>query len=90
MATRGMLYRCHFFSFAGPQTEGITARWTKHLQRVTQLTLKLGELVELHVTVDDEPALTPDSKVRSSCLADGVSWHNDVPAGEYTLRLFKR
>lgn len=52
MALRGTLYRCHLFSFAGPQTEGVSSRWTQGWSPVGDRVIRSGEQVELYVKVD--------------------------------------
>lgn len=52
MTKRGLLHRCHLFSFSGPQTEGVESEWTQSLAPIGDEEVLSGELVELHVKVD--------------------------------------
>ena len=52
MATRGTLYRCNLFSFAGPQTRGVESHWTQGLVPIGERDVRSGEPVELYVKID--------------------------------------
>lgn len=65
MAERGTLYRCHLFSFSGPQTEGVVSRWTEGLEPIGEREVLSGELVELSVKIQsDKYSLDEKTRVR--------------------------
>ncbi len=69
MATRSpSLYRCHLFSYAGPQSAGLTSQWTQGLQPVGDRVVRTGERVQLHVIVDDAASVSATTKVRFDIL----------------------
>jgi hypothetical protein len=68
---RGTLYRCHLFTFGGPQTAGIAARWTKNLAAVGNREVRSGEIVEMVATVPgDVLSLDRNSKIRFDVLEE--------------------
>lgn len=71
MALRGTLYRCHLFSFAGPQTAGVESRWTRGLAPIGDRVVRSGEPVELYVKIDASrnPVADPP-KVRFDVLEE--------------------
>lgn len=72
MALKGTLYRCHLFSFAGPQTEGVEARWTYDLVPVDDAEVLSGTEVQLVVEIAESAGmqLQPDSKIRFDILEE--------------------
>lgn len=52
MARRGTLYRCHLFSFGGPQTEGVISHWTQNLVSIGDDEVMSEEEVELYISID--------------------------------------
>jgi hypothetical protein len=71
MATRGTLYRCHLFSYAGPQTPGLGAVWTQNLAPIGDTAHKSGEIVELFVTLSgSELLLGVDIPIRFDVLEE--------------------
>jgi hypothetical protein len=71
MAKRGTLYRCHLFSYGGPQTEGVESFWGRDLRPVGDQTIDSGTWVELFVTIRaSELALTAASRIRFDILEE--------------------
>jgi hypothetical protein len=71
MAKRGSLYRCHLFSFSGPETEGVESEWTQDLAPIGDEEVLSGEPVELHVKIDGAlHPLKPDAKIRLDILEE--------------------
>jgi hypothetical protein len=71
MTTRSTLYRCHLFTFGGPQSTGIESRWTHDLIPIGDAEVLSGEEVELYAKVDAEAqTLTPQSKIRFDILEE--------------------
>lgn len=71
MAKRGTLYRCHLFSYGGPQTEGITSQWTKNLQPISDREVRSGELIEMLVKITNGALrLNENTKVRFDILEE--------------------
>jgi hypothetical protein len=71
MAKRGSLYRCHLFSYGGPQTEGVVSAWTQDLAPIGTEEVLTGELVEMHARVDGKVhKLAPDSRIRFDILEE--------------------
>lgn len=71
MATRGALYRCHLFSFTGPQTEGVVSRWTQNLEPIGERVVRTGERVELYTVVEGQRgALGESTKIRFDLLEE--------------------
>lgn len=69
MASRGTLYRCHLFSYSGPQTGGVTSQWTKDLHPVGSREILSGEMVEMLVEITDSRSpLNENTKVRFDIL----------------------
>jgi len=66
---RGSAYRCHFFSYAGPQTKGVLSQWTQHLQPFGDRVALSGEVVELFTTINpDVYPITDQARVRFDIL----------------------
>lgn len=66
---RGSAYRCHFFSYAGPQTKGVLSQWTQHLQPFGDRVALTGEVVELFTTINpDVYPITDQARVRFDIL----------------------
>ena len=63
MERRSRLYRCHLFSYGGPQTEGVVCQWTQNLEAIGERVALSGEVVEISVTVDGS-AYTLDANTR--------------------------
>lgn len=71
MAKRGLLYRCHLFSYGGPQTEGVESFWARDLRPIGDEPIDSGSWVELFVTIRaSELALTKDSRIRFDILEE--------------------
>lgn len=69
MVKRGTLYRCHLFSYAGPQTEGVDSFWMQDFHPIGEREVKAGELVEMVSKVDGTKyELSAQSKVRLDIL----------------------
>src|SRR5262245_52264119 len=69
MATRGKVYRCHLFSYSGPQTQGVVSRWTQDLVPIGDEEVLSGEPVELHSEIDGHVrTLTPRARIRFDIL----------------------
>ena len=67
--SRPWLYRCHLFSFGGPQTEGVRSRWTQELEPVGERELRSGEPMEIYVQIDrTRRSLPADPKIRFDIL----------------------
>jgi hypothetical protein len=68
---RGKCYRCHLFSYAGPQTEGVLSQWTQNLQPVGDRTVLSGEVVELFTTINAGVyPITEQARVRFDILEE--------------------
>ncbi|HEX5835708.1 MAG TPA: M14 family zinc carboxypeptidase, partial [Pyrinomonadaceae bacterium] len=66
---RGSCYRCHFFSYAGPQTKGVLSQWTQHLQPFGDRVALTGEVVELFTTISpDVYPITDQARIRFDIL----------------------
>lgn len=66
---RGSAYRCHFFSYAGPQTKGVLSQWTQHLQPFGDRVALTGEVVELFTTINpDVYPITDQARIRFDIL----------------------
>ncbi len=74
MAVRGALYRCHLFSFGGPQSGGVFAQWTRDFEPVNDFTEpRAGQLFELYCQVDR--SLLPEplaARIRFDILEEDV------------------
>ena len=70
MTTRSTLYRCHLFSFGGPQTTGIESRWTRDLLPIGETEVLSGEEVELYAKVDPIRIVTENSRIRFDILEE--------------------
>jgi hypothetical protein len=71
MAKRGSLYRCHLFSYGGPQTEGIEAFWASNLQPIGEAPVLSGTAVELYARVDATVMeLQRDARLRFDILEE--------------------
>jgi hypothetical protein len=71
MTTRSTLYRCHLFSFGGPQSTGIESRWTRDLVPLGETEVLTGEEVELYAKVDAATrTVTEQSRIRFDILEE--------------------
>lgn len=71
MTTRGTLYRCHLFSFGGPQTTGVTSRWLYEFQPFDGGNALSGDVVQLHtIVVPTAHRLSRESRIRFDILEE--------------------
>ena len=69
MSVRSRLYRCHVFSYVGPQTEGVNSRWTQNLQPVGDREILMGELVEMYAVLENgSRQLDENTRIRFDIL----------------------
>ncbi len=69
MSLRGTLYRCHLFSYAGPQTTGVTSRWLYELEPFDGGEALDGDVLELYSVIERSAhELRPDVKIRFDIL----------------------
>lgn len=71
MRDSGAIYRCHLFSYGGPQTEGVESYWSRGLVPVDETVVDSGTWVELFVSImETDHKLDENSRIRFDILEE--------------------